>query len=319
MSITEAPATGGSEQKGRPDKVVPPRTIGLLLGRRKSHYLYLIPAVVFFGLFIAYPIVSVVQASLVVHDQGVKSTSLFANFATVLTDPVFWKASLNMLYWAILTVAVQMVIGGGLAYLIENHARRSRAILRTLFLIPLVTSSSVVAIIWVQIYSPNVGLLSGFLAKFGITLTNSPIGNPTTAIFAIIVINIWQFTGFSMLMYTVGLHRIPDEVTEAAHVDGATGFRLVTRVIIPLLTPVTKTLLMLGIIGTLQTFPLVYLTTTGGPDHASEIYGTQIFRTGFLESQLGYASALSVITMLIALVITLFQIRVLGARLEVGS
>ena len=314
MSITEAdPAVV------RPGLIVPPRSIGSLVGRRKSHYLYLVPAVVFFGLFIAYPIVSVVQASLAVHDQGSKNRSLFGNFQTVLTDPVFWKAAENMAFWAVLTVVVQMVVGGGLAYLIENHAHRSKAILRTIFLVPLVTSSSVVAIIWVQIYSPQVGLLSGFLSKLGITMTNSPLGNTTTAIFAIIVINIWQYTGFSMLMYIVGLHRIPGEVTEAAQVDGATGFRLLTRVIVPLLAPVTKTLLMLGIIGTLQTFPLVYLTTVGGPDHASEVFGTQIFRTGFLESQLGYASALSVITMVIALVVTLFQIRVLGARLEVGS
>lgn len=100
-------------------------------------------------------------------------------------------------------------------------------------------------------------------------------------------------------------------------VDGVTGRKYITRILVPLLSPVTKSLILLGVIGTLQTFPLVYLTTAGGPDHASEIFGTQIFRTGFILDQTGYASALSVITLLIAFGATIMQIGVFGTRLTV--
>jgi raffinose/stachyose/melibiose transport system permease protein len=115
----------------------------------------------------------------------------------------------------------------------------------------------------------------------------------------------------------VGLHRVPGEIKDAARVDGVSGRRYVTRILIPMLSPVTKSLVMLGIIGTLQTFPLVYLTTAGGPDHASEIFGTQIFRTGFILDQNGYAAALSVVTLLIAFGATVLQMGAFGTRLTV--
>jgi ABC-type sugar transport system permease subunit len=293
-------------------------TIDTLLRPSWRRYLYLVPAVGFFAVFVAWPIISVVQASLTIHDQG-GGVGFLANFRTVLNDPVFWTATRNMAYWAVITVTVQMVVGFTLAYLIETYAQRSKAILRTAFLVPLVTSASVIAIVWSQIYSPDYGPLQHALSKIGVNLDISLLGSPHTAIFAIIAINVWEFTGFSMLMYIVGLNRIPSELTEAARVDGATGFRLTRSVLVPLLAPITKSLVMLGIIGALQTFPLVYLTTSGGPNHASEIYGTQIFRTGFLLNQNGYASALAVLTLVIALLATTVQVGVFGTRLTVGG
>ena len=141
------------------------------------------------------------------------------------------------------------------------------------------------------------------------------LGDPRTAIYAVIIINIWMYTGFSMLLYIVGLHRIPSEIMDAAKADGATGWRLARHVLVPMLAPTTKSLLLLGIIGTLQTFALVYLTTGGGPAHFSEVLGTHIFRTNFFLDQSGFAAALSVITLVIAFVATIVQIRFLRSGL----
>ena len=230
----------------------------------------------------------------------------------------FGSRARNMLYWAALTILVQMLVGGVLAYLIETYTDRSRAWFRTVFFIPVVTSVSVIAIVWSQIYAPEYGPLQWLLAKFGFHLTYSVLGSPNTAIFGCIAVNIWEFTGFSMLLYIVGLHRIPTEVLDAAKIDGSTGWSLARHVLAPMLSGVTKSLLLLGIIGTLQTFPLVYLMTSGGPNQSSQIFGTYIFQKAFIEDQNGYASALSVIVLVIAFVATALQVRLLKSNIGIG-
>jgi raffinose/stachyose/melibiose transport system permease protein len=287
-------------------------------GRPGRRYLYMVPATVFFGLFIAYPIVDVVKSSVAIHDTASHGHGVLANFEPVLTDPVFWTAAKNMALWAVLTIVVQMVIGGSLAYVIENYTRRSRALFRTAFFLPVVTSVSVIAIVWEQIYAPNYGPLQDALAKVGVHYSNSLIGDPRTAIFALIAVNVWEFTGFSMLLYTVGLNRVPGEILESARIDGAAGLRLIRHIIVPMLSDVTRSLVLLGIIGALQTFPLVYLMTSGGPDNASQVFGTYIFNKAFIENENGYASALSVITLVVALIATLIQVGLLGSRLDVS-
>jgi ABC-type sugar transport system permease subunit len=145
------------------------------------------------------------------------------------------------------------------------------------------------------------------------------LGSPNTAIFGCIFVNIWEFTGFSMLLYVVGLHRIPGEVLDAAKIDGSSGLSLGRYVLVPMLSGVTKSLLLLGIIGTLQTFPLVYLMTAGGPNHGSEIFGTYVFEKAFILVQNGYASALSVITLAIAFIATALQVRLLRSNIGIGQ
>jgi ABC-type sugar transport system permease subunit len=146
-----------------------------------------------------------------------------------------------------------------------------------MFLLPVVTSVSVVAIVWAQMYAPYYGIVQHYLKYIGIHLGFSLLGDADT-IFALIIVNVWQWTGFSMILYVAGLNNIPNEIYDAARIDGAAGWMLASRILLPLLAPVTKSLLLLGIIGTLQTFPIVYLMTDGGPDHASEIFGSYIFR-----------------------------------------
>lgn len=291
----------------------PPASGGkrLLYGSHSRFYLYVAPALLVFLTFVAYPIGNVMLASVTARDVASVGTSPLANYLAVVQDPVFWTAIRNMVIWAVLTIGIQMILGGTLAYFIETHANRSKALLRTAFLIPMVTSVAVVAIVWAQFYAPVYGPLANLLSQVGLPFSNSMLGDPKTAIYAVIIINIWQFTGFSMLLYIVGLHRIPGEIMDAARADGAGGWRLAWNILIPMLSGTTKSLLLLGIIGTLQTFALVFLTTGGGPAHTSEVLGTQIFRTFFFQNLDGYAAALSVITLAIAFVLTVAQFRLL--------
>jgi raffinose/stachyose/melibiose transport system permease protein len=280
-------------------------------------YLYVVPAVAMFVLFVAYPILWVIGKSL--HGSGSSHPNAFVglnHYWQLFQDPVFWRVLLNMFLWGLITIPVQMVIGGTIAYLIETYTTRSKTFFRVMFFLPVITSVSVVAIVWSQMYAPYYGIIQQYAKLVGIPLTNSPLGDPNLAIYALIVVNVWQWTGFSMIMYVAGLTNIPSELWDAAKIDGARGWQLATRVIVPLLSPVTRSLLLLGVIGTLQTFPIVHLMTEGGPDHASEIFGTYIFKQGFVIGDIGYASALSTLTLIIALALSVIQIVFFGARLS---
>ena len=280
-------------------------------------YAFALPATLLFVVFIAYPIVWVAGQS--VYTKSNAAEAIFAglgNYRSVLTDPTFWIVVRNMALWGVITIPVQMLVGGLLAYFIERHTNALRGFFRTMFFLPVVTSVSVVSLVWVQIYAPYYGIAQEYLKHVGIVMTNSAIGDPKTAIYALIVVYIWQWTGFSMLMYIAGIANLPSEVLDAARIDGARGWRLAVHVIVPMLAPATKSLLLLGVIGTLQTFPIVHLMTGGGPNRASEVFGTFIFKQSFVLGDTGSGAALSVIVLVVALVLSLVQIALLGARLS---
>lgn len=284
--------------------------------RTGASYLFVLPATVMFMAFVAYPVLWACIHSLRADgSRGGASALTLANYARALADPVFWVVLRNMALWGCITIPVQMAIGGTIAYMIERCTRRSRAFFRTMFFLPVVTSVSVVAIVWSQMYAPYYGIVQHYLQLIGLNFSESPLGSPDTAIFALILVNIWQWTGFSMLLYIAGINTIPEDIFDAARIDGARGLTLAWRIVVPLLAPVSKSLVLLGIIGTLQTFPLVYLMTGGGPDHASEVFGTYIFRQGFVLNNTGYSAALSVIVLLLSLVLSMGQISGFGAQL----
>ena len=289
-------------------------------GSRRSkafYYLYVLPAVSLFVVFVIYPILWVISESL--YGRGASHPAGFVgidHYLQALNDPVFWRVLLNMFLWGAITIPVQMVVGGVIAYLIERYTSRSKTFFRVMFFLPVITSVAVVSIVWSQMYAPYYGIIQEYAKYIGLQLNVSPLGEPSLAIYALIVVNIWQWTGFSMIMYVAGLNSIPNDLWDAAKIDGAHGWQLAVRVVVPLLSPVSRSLLLLGVIGTLQTFPIVHLMTDGGPDHASEIFGTYIFKQGFVIGNTGYASALSTLVLIIALVLSVIQISVLGARIS---
>lgn len=283
----------------------------------KDYIRFALPAAVIFMVFIAYPVAWIFVQSLTQTAAGAASMGTAAltlgNYAQILKDPVFWKVLKHMSIWACITIPVQMILGGVIAYFIETYTSRWRSFFRTMYFIPVVTSVSVVSIVWAQIYAPYYGIAQEYLRWMGIVLEDSFLGNTKTALYAVIVVNIWQWTGFSMLMYIAGLTNIPASVLEAAQLDGAKGLPFAVCVIAPMLAPVTKSLLLLGIIGTLQTFPVVFLMTNGGPNHATEVFGTYIFKKSFVIGDLGLGASLSIIVLAIAFVLSLVQIFCLGS------
>ena len=311
-----APMTAGSDRHTTLGVATPSL---LPLHRRRtrinpSGYLFLLPALILFAVFVVYPVLFVLYGSFFTWSTTANMVYTgLSNFRTLLQDDVFWQTMRNTLYWAVLTILIQMLLGGLIAYLIEERLSRWHGLFRTLFFLPVVTPVVVIAIVWGNMYAPYYGIFGHWLQMVGINTQLNLLGSSGTAIFAVMAANIWEWTGFSMLMYIAGLHNISQEIKEAAQLDGATGLRAIRHIYLPLLAPVHKSLLLLGIIGTLQTFALVYSMTDGGPDHASDMPGTYIFREGFSVQEMGYASAISVAVLVLTLLLTAIQLRLLGS------
>lgn len=288
-----------------------------LAGKRKYNlagYLFIAPALIFFLIYILYPILFVSWGSLFswTNLRNMEFVGL-DNYTQFFQDDNMYKIMRNSILWIVITVPVQAGIGFFLAYMIEERLGKGKGLFRTAFFLPVATSVSVVAIIWGKMFQPYNGLFQTFLKSIGMNTVVNVLGDPKVAIFGIIATNIWEWTGWSMIMYVAGISQMPEDMKEAAKIDGATRWKEIRHIYLPTLAPTHKSLLMLGIIGSLQTFALVYTMTNGGPNYASEMPGTYIFKMGFSTQQMGYASALSVFFLLFALILTVVQVKCLGS------
>ena len=319
-------ATGLTQSPGAGRATLgPPRAMGgktaLKAIQRQEGFLFILPALIFFAAFVASPIIYIARASLL--DWNGLSTGTWVgldNYVRLFRDdPVFLKTLRNAGLWTVLTIFPQMFIGFGLAVLL-NGPILGRTIYRAIFYLPAIISPIVIGIVWQRIYDPFGGLISDVARRTGQMWLSQPyLADPGTATLATIAVNVWQWTGFSMLLYLAGLQGLPGEVLEAATIDGATGFQRLRQIVWPMLRPVHLTLILLGLIGALQTFALVFILTRGGPNNASQTMPTYIFQQAFQLSNMGYAAAISVVLLIIALVASLGQMRLLGSRFVVGE
>ncbi|MEM7444690.1 MAG: sugar ABC transporter permease [Pseudomonadota bacterium] len=279
------------------------------------------PALILFGIFVFYPAFYIFYAGLFDWD-GINPGEFiwFQNYREIFTsDRSFWLSIRNSLYWAPLTIVPQMVLGFTIAYLLEIKTPFV-VLFRAIFYIPAIISPIVIGIIWQRIYNPFGGLLSDVGRATGLSFLSFPfLADTGTAIFAVIVVNFWQWMGFSMLLYIAGMQGISKEVLESARLDGVKHWQTAVFVVWPMLKHVHLTLVLLGIIGTMQTFPLIYIMTNGGPNHATEMLPNHIFQEGFILQNMGYASALSVVLLLLSLGLSIFQVKVLGAKFAIGG
>jgi raffinose/stachyose/melibiose transport system permease protein len=277
-----------------------------------SNVIYILPALLIYVVYTGYPVVRVIYDSLFDWD-GIHNTRDFiglGNYVELLTeDRLFRGAIKNNIIWFVVTVGVLMVLGFTLAYLLNLGHVRLRNVYRTIIFLPLTASAVVVGLAWNNIYHPTMGLLNGTLEAVGLeSLTQIWLGNPKIVLYAILVVQIWAGTGSWVVIFLAGLQAIPDELFEAATIDGANGLQRVRHVAIPLLAPTTRTLLILGAIGAVRAFGLPYLMTRGGPYHASELMSLRVFDLAFMLQRTGYASALSIVLLLIAAIITAVQL-----------
>jgi multiple sugar transport system permease protein len=235
------------------------------------------------------------------------------NYRELLADPLFWKALRNTALYS-LYVPVTMLLALGAALLLNQPLRGVR-VLRAIVFIPTVVSYVAIAMVWQWMYHADYGLFNYVIRLLGGTGTDW-LGNPSTALIAVMIVSAWVQLGYQMIVYLAGLQGIPGHLIEAARLDGAGAWQRFRYVVWPLLRPVSLFLFITGVIWSFQVFALVYVMTEGGPLHATDVLVYQIYQQAFEFRRMGYASALSWVLFAILAGLTFAQWRLLNRRVE---
>lgn len=272
----------------------------------------LAPALVLFAVFILIPVVLTVIGSFFAFGLTSPSWSFVGidNYVRAARDSVFWLALRNNLIIVFGSIATQIGFGTLLAAILDRGIRRGSTFFRTLIFAPMVISSVAVGLIWLMIFDPNIGPLNALVKSVGLTPPMLGwLGDPNLAIWMFLVVAAWQYTGFMMVLILAGLQGVPNEIYQAAALDGARGVRAFWYITLPNLRNILIVAVLITTIGAFKVFDLIYVTTRGGPAHATEVLGTYIYQQAFNIGNMGYADAIAVFLLLIAMVLGLLQLR----------
>ncbi|MEW8969885.1 MAG: sugar ABC transporter permease [Mesobacillus sp.] len=224
------------------------------------------------------------------------------NYITLIQDKMFWTSTYHSFLLAIFSTAsllLYLVISLVLASKIKGSD-----LLRKIYLIPMLLSSVAIAQLWMKIFDPTNGMANKLLEMFGVENTPIWLADPEIALYAIFIPIIWQFAGFYILIYYAALKNVPDEIIEAAKIDGASSFQIAYKIKLPLISGVFKVTIMLAVVGSLKYFDLIYVMTGGGPNGASEVMASYMYKEAFKLNNFGYGSAIGFGLLVIALFMT---------------
>ena len=266
-------------------------------------YLFILPNFLGFLLFMLVPIIMALVFSFTNYD--VISQMDFVginNYVGLFTDDQFITSLLNTLWFAVLTVPTGVILALLLAVLF-NRQIRGISIFRTFVFIPVITSMVAVSLVWSMLYEDNAGLLNTLLGYVGLGpvhwLTDTNI-----AMISIAIMSVWKGLGYNMTIFLAGLQGVPGELYEAATIDGATARQKFMKITVPMIAPTTYFVTLMALIGSLQVFDQVFVTTQGGPQYTTETLVFYIYKTGFRDPfDLGYASAMSVLLLIAILIL----------------
>ncbi|GAA1263504.1 sugar ABC transporter permease [Planotetraspora silvatica] len=280
--------------------------------------LFLLPGLVLFCLLVVAPIlVAFYTSTFKWSGLGGPPTEFVGldNFTRLFANEVFLGDLWHGAVLIALSVVVQLPLALGIALLL-NQRLRGRAFYRLVFFAPYILSEAITAVLFTMILSPDQGLANQILGFFGLDGLEW-FADQSTVLIALFLVMTWKYFGFHVIIYLAGRQGIPKELTEAAQIDGASGWKVFRFVTLPLLGPTIRISVFLSVIGAIQLFDLVWIITEGGPTHSSETMAVTMFEFGFNRFQVGYASAISVVMFLISLVFALaYQRFVLRRDLE---
>jgi raffinose/stachyose/melibiose transport system permease protein len=268
--------------------------------------LFLLPALVLYGLLVIAPVVQAVYYS-AFDWNGLGSLDDFVgleNFRRAFSDDVFVGALKHNGFFIALSLLLQLPFALAMALLLQARLR-GRALLRVLYFAPFVLSEVVTAVIWTLMLQPD-GLVDQSLDRAGLDpLIHQWLAEPGIVLWSLFVVISWKYFGFHMILYLAGLQQIPRELEEAAMIDGANRLQVLRYVTLPLLGPTIRISAFLSVIGALQLFDLIWVMTGGGPVNSSNTMATYLIDWSFKRFQFGYASAVAVIMLVISLLFAL--------------
>ncbi|MBT2694801.1 sugar ABC transporter permease [Bacillus sp. ISL-55] len=273
-------------------------------------YLFIAPAVIFFSIFMLYPIISSFILSFQTSAGGVMEFSGLDNYKRLFSDEIFLTALKNTFILLIIQVPLMLFLAIVIATLLNSALLKLKGLFRVTFFLPAVTSLVAYSIIF-SIMLMNDGIFNQVLNLFGID--SIPwLSNPFWAKASLIIAMTWRWVGYNMVIYLAGLQNIPEELYEAASMDGASKIRQFFSITIPQLKPVILFTAVLSTIGTLQLFDEPYTLTKGGPSDSTLTIGMYLYQTGFRYFEFGYASTIAYVIVVLIGILTFIQFKVTG-------
>lgn len=281
------------------------RTSSGTLRRREAldGVLFAAPAIIGLAVFILGPVVASLFFSMT--EYNIVQPAAWAgldNYVRMMSEELFWTSLYNTAYYSILSVPLSLVFALAVAMLL-NQKVKGQTIFRTIFYLPSLVSGVAVAIIWMWIFNPFYGLLNIALEQVGIIgplwLQSAVWSKP-----ALVIMHVWSGTGSAMIIFLAALQGVPEELYEAARIDGAGSWKKFRYVTLPMISPVTFFNLIMGVISGFQVFTQAYVMTQGGPLNSTLFYVLYLYRHAFIYFEMGYASALSWVLLLITVAFT---------------
>lgn len=278
-------------------------------------YLFIAPAVLMMLALLAYPLFDTLRLSLFKWGGiGPQKYVGLKNFEKLFGDDVFWLALKNSFLFAIVVPFVTVSLGLFLGVAISRRVRGWQ-IYRIAFFIPVMMSGVVVATLWANMFEFNHGLFNTALRSIGLGgLVQNWLGDRNIALWSIMLVPIWQSVGFPMIVLLAAIEGIPQEMHDAATVDGVNEWQRIWSLILPLIKPVLASITMLSIIGAMKVFDIVLVMTKGGPAFSTEVLGYYLFETAFRSGSFGYGSAIAVVMFVVVFIIAYGYVR--GVRIE---
>lgn len=274
--------------------------------------LLMAPAAIFLAILVVWPVVKLVVDSFYNLDP-LAGTSEFiglGNYVDTLTSPDFQAAAGRTVVYTLLVVAAEFVLGLATALLFHALGQRSR-VFRSLFLYPLMIAPVVAGLLWRFLLIDNFGIIGTLLANVGVLSDPNQIGwlsNPDIVLFSVAIPDIWLTTSFMTMVLFAGLQNLPGDVIEAARLDGVGGWRMLTRIMLPLLRPVIAVALIVRGVDAAKAFDVILIQTNGGPEQASTTLSLLIYQTMVRFGDPGLASAMSVLYMIAMLIVAVIAI-----------
>ncbi|NHC40797.1 sugar ABC transporter permease [Bacillus sp. MM2020_1] len=280
----------------------------------RTAILFILPALLFILFFVFLPIVLNLYSSLFrwnSFDAGRVFVGL-EYYGRLFKDPIFFTALKNNSLYAVISLVFQVGIGLIIAAVLEDKLiRRFQPFFRTVFFIPSVISIAVVGLLWQLLYNPEVGLVNGVLKTLGQSeWALSWLGDSKTAIYAVVAVSQWQYTGYMVMLFLLAMQKIPFEYYEAAMIDGASKIKTFFYITLPQMKEMILVGTVITVIGAFKVFDEVYVMTNGGPGRSTEVLGTMLYRAAFRNDEMGYASTIGTIIFVVTLTLSLIQLKI---------
>ncbi|RYI27577.1 sugar ABC transporter permease [Bacillus infantis] len=265
--------------------------------------LYVLPALLLIGILIFIPLILTGYYGLMDWDGiGAMEFIGLENYINAIQDGKFWDSAYHSFLLAVFST-LSLVIYLAISMILASRIKGAD-LLRKIYLIPMLLSSVAIAQLWIKVFNPTNGMLNSILMAFGVDNPPAWLAEPSIVLYAIFIPILWQYAGFYILIYYAALKNIPESLVEAARIDGATPLQIAWKIKLPLIMGVVKVTIVLAVVGSLKYFDLIYVMTGGGPNGASEVMASYMYKLAFASNDFGYGSAIGFLLLIITLIVT---------------